>query len=82
LLASSLLKLEREGRRNEIFPCSAILDGEYGRRSFNAGVPARIGRGGVNEVLELPASDGGKSELDAAFEFLENTSQTVRGLLS
>ena len=66
----------------EIFPCSVILDGEYGRRGFSAGVPARIGRGGVNEVLELPLSDDEKSELAAAFDFLENTAQTVRGLLS
>jgi malate dehydrogenase len=36
----------------EILPVSAILDGEYGLRDIAVGVPARIGREGVIEVIE------------------------------
>jgi malate/lactate dehydrogenase len=67
---------------NEIFPCSVILDGEYGRRGFSAGVPARIGRGGVREVVELPLPADEKAKLEAAFDFLENAAKTVRELLA
>jgi malate/lactate dehydrogenase len=67
---------------NEIFPCSVILDGEYGRRGFSAGVPARIGRSGVQEVVELPLPADEKDKLAAAFDFLENTAKTVRDLLA
>lgn len=36
----------------EILPVSAILDGEYGLRDIAVGVPARIGREGILEILE------------------------------
>jgi malate/lactate dehydrogenase len=67
---------------NEIFPCSVILDGEYGRRGFSAGVPARIGCSGVREVVELPLPADERDKLAAAFDFLENTAKTVRDLLA
>jgi malate/lactate dehydrogenase len=67
---------------NEIFPCSVNLSGEYGRRGFSAGVPARIGRKGVQEVVELPLPTDEKDKLAAAFDYLENTARTVRDLLA
>ena len=66
----------------EIFPCSVNLNGEYGRRGFSAGVPARIGHGGVQQVVELPLPEDEKKKLEAAFDFLENTAKTVRDLLA
>jgi malate dehydrogenase len=36
----------------EVFPCSVVLDGEYGRKGLSMGVPARLGRGGVIEIQE------------------------------
>jgi malate dehydrogenase len=36
----------------EILPVSAILDGEYGLRDIAVGVPARIGREGIIEIIE------------------------------
>ena len=66
----------------EVFPCSVILDGEYGRRGFSAGVPARIGRNGVQEVVELSLPADEKAKLEAAFDYLENTAKTVRELLA
>lgn len=36
-----------------IFPVSAYLDGEYGQSGLMAGVPAIIGRKGVEEIIEL-----------------------------
>lgn len=36
----------------EIFPCSLVLDGEYGRRGLSMSVPVRVGRKGVQEILE------------------------------
>ena len=66
----------------EIFPCSVNLTGQYGRRGFSAGVPARIGRNGVEEVVELPLPADEKEKLAAAFDFLENAAGTVRDLLA
>jgi malate dehydrogenase len=36
----------------ELFPCSVVLDGEYGRSGLSLGVPVRLGRGGVKEIEE------------------------------
>jgi malate dehydrogenase len=39
-----------------VFPTSCILDGEYGLKGVSLGVPAVLGRGGVEKVVELPLS--------------------------
>lgn len=47
VLAKAVLEDARE-----ILPVSAVLDGEYGLRDVAVGVPARIGREGIVEILE------------------------------
>ncbi len=42
------------GGKSEVFPLSAALEGEYGQSGVNAGVPCRVGRNGIEEILELP----------------------------
>lgn len=44
----------RDHRR--IMPCCAYLNGEYGQHDVYVGVPALIGRGGVEKVIELSLS--------------------------
>jgi malate dehydrogenase len=36
----------------EIFPCSVVLDGEYGQRDLSISVPVRLGRAGALEIVE------------------------------
>ncbi|OFW62136.1 MAG: hypothetical protein A2133_05565 [Actinobacteria bacterium RBG_16_64_13] len=36
----------------EFFPCSVVLDGEYGRRGLSLSVPVKVGRGGVQGIQE------------------------------
>jgi malate dehydrogenase len=36
----------------ELFPCSVVLDGEYGQTGLSMGIPARIGAGGVQKIEE------------------------------
>ncbi len=54
LSGSGLAALVRAIRYDtkEVFPCSAILDGEYGYKGFSIGVPAEIGKDGIHKVLE------------------------------
>ena len=35
-----------------VFPCSVVLDGEYGLRDLSMSVPVRLGSRGVREILE------------------------------
>jgi len=43
--------------KKEILPVAAYLEGEYGYNGFYLGVPARIGGGGVEEVIELKLTE-------------------------
>jgi malate dehydrogenase len=36
----------------EVFPCSVVLEGEYGQRNLSLSVPVRLGKGGVKEIEE------------------------------
>jgi len=66
----------------ELFPCSVILDGEYGRRGFSAGVPAILYEEGVKEVVELPLPEDEEASLKAAFDYLEETAKSVRQIVA
>jgi len=52
--------------RGAILPCAAYLEGEYGLRDLYVGVPVKIGRGGIEKVIEVPLSDKEKRELEVS----------------
>ena len=39
--------------RKKILPCAAYLEGEYGISGLYVGVPAKLGAGGVEQVIEI-----------------------------
>jgi len=40
-----------------VLPCTAYLEGEYGIEGLYMGVPVKLGRGGIEEVVELELSE-------------------------
>ncbi|MEO8605485.1 MAG: malate dehydrogenase [bacterium] len=50
--------------KKEILPCAALLEGEYGVNGFYVGVPAQIGAGGVEKVVEVALTPAEKKMLD------------------
>ena len=38
---------------NAVLPCSAYLNGQYGIKDLFVGVPVKLGRQGVSEIIEL-----------------------------
>ena len=52
----------------EVMPACAWLEGQYGIKDVYLGVPARIGREGVKEIVELPLSDDELEALRTAAE--------------
>jgi len=46
-----------------IMPVSVFLEGEYGIRDIYLGVPAKLGRTGVEEIIELDLNNSEKKEL-------------------
>src|SRR3989440_7931650 len=43
--------------KKRILPCSAWLQGEYGLRDVFCGVPCKLGRGGLEGILEVSLTD-------------------------
>lgn len=41
----------------KILPCAAYLTGQYGLKDVYCGVPVRLGKGGVQDVIELQLTD-------------------------
>jgi malate dehydrogenase len=40
-----------------VLPCTAYLEGEYGIEGLYMGVPAKLGAGGVEEIVQLDLTD-------------------------
>jgi len=55
--------LRDEGR---VLPCAAFCDAEYGVGGYFVGVPARLGAGGVTEVLEFDLTDAEREAFEAS----------------
>ena len=49
--------------RNEILPCAAYLEGEYGINGLFAGVPVKLGARGVEKVIEIDLTPDEKAGL-------------------
>ncbi len=49
--------------QKRMLPCAAYLDGEYGYKDLYMGVPAIIGGGGVEKIIELNLTDDEKAML-------------------
>ena len=52
----------------ELMPVCAWVEGQYGVSDVYLGVPARVGAGGVKEIVELPLADDELEALRAAAE--------------
>jgi malate dehydrogenase len=48
-MAASILNDQRR-----LLPCACLLNGQYGIEGLYMGVPAILGRGGVERIVELP----------------------------
>jgi malate dehydrogenase len=64
--------------RKRVLPCAAYLNGEYGINGYFVGVPAQIGAGGVERVLELDLSAEEKAELEKSFQSVKKTADSVK----
>ncbi len=54
--------------KKKILPCAAYLQGEYGLRDVYVGVPVKLGRRGVEEILEIRLLEDEKAALAKSAE--------------
>jgi malate dehydrogenase len=58
---------------HKMFPCSCLLDGEYGLKDISIGVPAIIGRNGIERIVEINLNDAEKAKLTESAEAVRKT---------
>jgi malate dehydrogenase len=66
--------------RKRILPCSAWLTGEYGLKDVFCGVPCKLGRKGLEQILEVTLTDQEKADLKKSAEAVRETQATVDAL--
>ena len=49
--------------QKKIFPCSALLNGEYGLDDLCIGVPVVLGKNGIESIVEIELSDAEKANM-------------------
>jgi len=59
--------------KKRILPCSAWLEGEYGLNGLFLGVPCKLGRGGLEQILEVPLSADERTALEASASAVKET---------
>jgi malate dehydrogenase len=60
-MAEAIIKDERR-----IFPCCALLNGEYGMKNIYLGVPVKLGKNGIEQIIELQLNEEEMKLLDAS----------------
>ncbi|MDD3993301.1 MAG: malate dehydrogenase [Desulfobacterales bacterium] len=66
--------------KKKILPCAAYLQGEYGYNDLFIGVPVKLGKGGVEQVIEIKLTADEKVALDksaAAVQGLKDLLKTM-----
>lgn len=60
-MVEAILKNEKR-----IFPCCAWLTGQYGLKDMYLGVPVKLGKNGIEEIIELDLNDDEKALLNSS----------------
>ena len=60
--------------QKRVLPCAVYLDGEYGIRDVGIGVPVKLGKSGVEEIVEFELTGEEKAAL-------KNSAEAVRKLI-
>ena len=57
----------------KMFPCSALLEGEYGLNDLSIGVPCIIGKNGIEKIVEVQLSEAEMEKLHTSSEGVKKT---------
>jgi malate dehydrogenase len=62
------------------FPCSAYLTGQYGLNDIFFGVPVKLGKNGVENILEFELSDADRVMVNRSAESVRESISVVKKL--
>ena len=72
-VAESIVKDQKK-----MIPSSVYLNGEYGMKDLNIGVPVVIGRKGIEKIVELDLTADEKAKFEASAEAVHKTNAVLK----
>ena len=63
--------------KNEILPCTAYLEGEYDIDGLFVGVPVKLGKNGITEIIEMKLTQQEQSELKKSSEAIRTLIEQI-----
>lgn len=66
----------------KMFPCSALVEGEYGLNDLSIGVPCILGKNGIEKIVEIELSAAEKEKLHASAEGVKKTNALLEGVIA
>ncbi|GAI58248.1 unnamed protein product, partial [marine sediment metagenome] len=64
--------------KKEILPCAAYLQGEYGIKDTVIGVPVKLGKGGIEQIIELELTAEEKQALASSAKAVQELVKVMR----
>lgn len=68
--------------QNRVFPCAAYLDGEYGQKELFLGVPVKLGKGGIKQIIEVDLNAEEQQLLDESASHVHSVLEDFRKLMN
>ncbi|NGX83591.1 malate dehydrogenase [Aequorivita sp. KMM 9714] len=63
--------------QKKMFPCSVMLDGQYGLNDICIGAPVILGRNGVEEIVEIELNDAEKAHIQESAAGVRKTNDLL-----
>ncbi len=63
--------------KKRVLPCAAWLQGEYGLREVFCGVPCKLGKAGLEQILEVTLTDQERKDLHASAEAVRGIQASI-----
>ena len=68
--------------QKKMFPCSAMLEGEYGLSDICIGVPCIIGKNGIEEIVSIDLTEAENTKLQGSAAAVRNTNALLEEVLN
>ena len=63
--------------QQKMFPCSVLLEGEYGLNDLCIGVPVILGKNGIEKIVEIDLTDAEKAKMKESSEGVSKTNSLL-----
>ncbi|MFN4761541.1 malate dehydrogenase [Gillisia sp. Q332] len=64
--------------QQKMFPCSVLLEGEYGLNDICIGVPVILGKNGIESIVEIELNEAEKAKIKESAEGVKKTNDLLK----